>query len=211
MKYKNCTDYWLNKGNMTFRGEFEEMYRDIDDPWGCKKGASSLNNRLFLELLFGERRFESVLDVGCGLGSFTSSILTRNGGGRITGCDISETAIEKASATYPHIEFVVRNILTDNLDDLGVFDVIVLSEVLWYILDDIEGVFKKAAKSLSESGILGIHQYFPDDQKFGRNMIDGLDGFESFIKNSTDFHISRKVLSYTEDGRVLLAQLERRS
>lgn len=75
MKYKNCTDYctdyWLDIGKMTLRGEFEEMYRDIDDPWGCYEGADSLNNRIFAELLFDRRKFKRVLDIGCGLGGFT--------------------------------------------------------------------------------------------------------------------------------------------
>ena len=53
MSVKNCTDYWLDSEAMSFVGDFEGMYRDIPDPWGCAAESGGLNNRLFLELLFG--------------------------------------------------------------------------------------------------------------------------------------------------------------
>ncbi len=81
-KYKNCTEYWLDSQNGTLRGEFEEMYRDIKDPWGCETGKSSLNNRIFVDIVFdGNRHFDRILDIGCGLGGLLDTIRTRNGAG----------------------------------------------------------------------------------------------------------------------------------
>ncbi len=210
MKYKSCTDYWLNTDNMTLRGEFEEMYRDVDDPWGCQKSFDSLNNRVFIELLFYNRKFERILDIGCGLGGFTNCLFKKNENVEIIGCDTSPIAILKASGSYPQIKFIEKNIQTEEICNLGFFDLIVLSEVIWYILDDIGGVFAKISKSLSRTGIVGIHQYFPDNQRFGNNVINGIAGFEEFIKNKTDLNISSKVVSYNEDGKVLLASMERK-
>lgn len=86
MKHKSCTDYWLNADTMSLRGEFEEMYRDIDDPWGCQKGCESLNNRVFGELLFYGRKFGRILDVGYGLGRFANCLAGENGKGDIVDC-----------------------------------------------------------------------------------------------------------------------------
>jgi len=207
MKYSSCTDYWLDKEKNVLRGEFEQMYKDIEDPWGCYKYADSLNNKIFLEILFYKRQFKKVLDIGCGLGGFTNLLFQRNGGG-IIGIDISKTAIEKAKKRYPYIQFTVGNIITDDLKER--FDLIVMSEVIWYILDGIKDVFRKLYLSLEcHDSVLGIHQYFPDDQKFGRDIINGLEGFETFIKKETDFAFKNKVISFGEsEGRVLLATLK---
>lgn len=90
------------------------------------------------------------------------------------------------------------------------FDLIVFSEAIWYILDGIERVFQKVSNALSEKGMIGIHQYFPFNQRFGKAIINGISGFEDFVINQTNFQISKKVVSYVSDGGVLLAILERR-
>jgi SAM-dependent methyltransferase len=217
MKYETCTDYWLDTKDWSFKGEFEEMYRDIDDPWGCQKYADSLNNRIFLELLFdGNKRYKRILDIGCGLGGFTHNLFLKNSGGEVIGCDISSTAIKKASNLYPKIKFVTKNILTDEIDNMGMFNLVILSELIWYILDGIEEVFKKIEKVLSKDGTVGIHQYFLDNQRYGKEIINGLFGFENFLQNKTNFQIDKKVVSYIAadgsqaDGCVLLATLKRR-
>lgn len=211
MKYGNCTEYWLNTENMTLRGEFEGMYHDIDDPWGCNAAKNSVDNRIFLELIFGEKRYTNILDVGCGLGGSTSNLLLRNGGGEVVGCDISANAIQKAIVAYPQVTFVVKNILTDTMNDVGApFALIVLSEVLWYVLEDVKSVFEKIRLLLLPMGILAIHQYFPDQQRYGKQVIDGIEGFEKFIRMETRFKFSKKIVSYGEtEGKVLLTLLER--
>lgn len=213
MKYKTCTDYWLDTERMTIRGEFEAMYQEVDDPWGCCAARSSLNNKIFLELIFDNQRYQRILDIGCGLGGFTKHLFDWNGGGSVTGCDISATAVQMATKHYPDISFVVKNIMHDDFDDLlPSFDLIIISEVLWYILDNIDEVFQRAISVLAPSGVLAIHQYFPDEQKFGTKVISGLDGFEEFIEKRTVLQIQKKIVSYGEtEGKVLLSTLERRA
>lgn len=210
MKYKSCTEYWLDTDTVTLRGEFEEMYRDINDPWGCQKGAMSLNNRIFTEMLFDGRNFEKIWDVGCGLGGFTNYIFKRNGGGKIIACDTSATAVKKASFSYPYIDFRCMNILTDEPDSLEYFDLIVANEILWYLLDGLRGVFAKFAKVLCGRGVLAIHQYFPSEQRYGKEIIKGLEGFETFLKNNSAFIYENKVVSYHEEGLVLLSTLKKK-
>jgi hypothetical protein len=53
------------------------MYRDISDPWGCQKGAMSLNNRIFTEMVFDGRNFEKrMLDVDLVVSQITFSSVT---------------------------------------------------------------------------------------------------------------------------------------
>lgn len=211
MKHKSCTEYWLNTDKLTLRGEFEEMYREINDPWGCQEGAMSLNNRIFTEMVFDGRKFEKIWDVGCGLGGFTDYMFKRNGGGKIIGCDISSTAVQKANFLFPYIDFRCMNILTDEPDALGYCDLIVANEILWYLLDGLRGVFAKITKVLCGEGVLAIHQYFPYEQMYGKEIINGLEGFETFLKNNTAFIFENKVVSYHEEGIVLLSTLKKRA
>jgi SAM-dependent methyltransferase len=211
LKYKSCTDYWLDTDSLTFKGEFEEMYCEIDDPWGCQKGALSLDNRIFTEMLFDGRNFKKIWDVGCGLGGFTNCIFKRNGGGTIIACDVSSTAVKRARSLYPYIDFRCMNILTDGSDEFGYFDLIVANEILWYLLDGVKGVFTKFEKVLYKGGVLAIHQYFPSNQRYGKEIIDGLEGFEIFLKNNTAFIFENKVVSYHEEGRVLLTTLMKKT
>ena len=82
--------------------------------------------------------------------------------------------------------------------------------VLWYLLDGLEDVFAKIHSGLSDSGHLAIHQYFPYEQKFGKEHIDGIEGFESFIENNTGFEFASKVVSYDNKDKILLAMLKKR-
>jgi len=206
MRYANSTEYWLDTSLMTLRGQFEEMYQDIEDPWGCLKKSNFIDKKILCELIFSRGTYRKILDIGCGLGGFTKVLADRNGSGSVSGCDVSVTAVEKARKLYPGITFEPANILHDDLGRFNPpFDLIVISEVLWYILDDLSGVFKKIAESLEASGILAIQQYFPDTQKFGANIINGIDGFELFVKNNTVFKLLEKVVYYAEnDGIVAL-------
>lgn len=209
MKYKSCIDYWIDTSNYTFRGEFDEMYRDIDDPWNDEKAIHALDNRLFLEILAERGKYRRILDIGCGLGGFADHIRRRLCVNEIIGCDVASTAIEKARTLYPKVEFRCVNIITDEISTLGDFDLIIMSRALWYILKGVKGVFEKISKSLTLDGLFGFHQHFPDEQHFGREVIDGFQGFERFLSSQTPFEYCTKVIRYF-DGIVLYSILKKR-
>jgi SAM-dependent methyltransferase len=86
-------------------GEFEKMYKDEDkdcfDSWH-QEDSRQLNRNIALSIINGWN-FNNVLDIGCGKGALTHLLKKNNN--RVLGIDISETAIEKAKARYPDIEF----------------------------------------------------------------------------------------------------------
>jgi hypothetical protein len=57
---------------------------------------------------------------------------------------------------------------------------------------------------------LAVHQYFPYEQRYGKEIINGLEGFETFLKKNTCFMFEYKVVSYNEEGIVLLSTLKKR-
>ncbi len=56
-------------------------------------------------------RAESFLDLGCAEGHFTALAARRLGAGRALGVDISQTAVARAAAAHPELEFAAANLL----------------------------------------------------------------------------------------------------
>ena len=84
MKYSTRAEYWVDPKSGIPRYEFNELYQDYSDPWGCGKDFNSIVNRLFLEILFPPSKFyKSFLDIGCGTGELTNFISCRNDYGKL--------------------------------------------------------------------------------------------------------------------------------
>src|SRR5271166_6025016 len=113
-------------------GDFETMYAAEDtegfDSWRSHD-ARHLRLQLALRLI-AEYNFGSVLEVGCGKGTAAQFLKRHNN--RVVGIDVSPTAIAKAKASFPDIEFRcmdAREIRTLNEQ----FELIALQTVLAYI------------------------------------------------------------------------------
>ena len=61
---------------MQFVGDFDGMYGNIDDPWGCKAGVLSLHNNILLDVVSeaSDKEGCSIHDLGCGLGHLANRI-----------------------------------------------------------------------------------------------------------------------------------------
>ena len=113
-------------------GDFEAMYAAEDsegfDSW-CSHDARHLRIRLSLAIL-AEYNFNKVLEVGCGKGTVAQFLKRANN--QVIGIDISETAIAKARASFPDIDFRCM----DALDIGGLserFDLTAIQAALAYI------------------------------------------------------------------------------
>ena len=94
-----------------------------------------------------------VLDLGCGNGGFCNFLCEK--GYDVTGVDISESGIEMARKTYPHLKFVRSDIC--DLEDFreiekGAFDVIVAMEVIEH-LQYPRKLMKVVKKYLKQGGV----------------------------------------------------------
>jgi SAM-dependent methyltransferase len=200
-KYQHYTDYVIRDGRLI--GEFEEMYRDFADPWHqttrerfASEKAAALNLLARLGVEFGIQR---VVELGCGLGHFTAKIA--RAGFDVTGLDVSETAIGKARATHPDITFeVARFNQFDRLKALKP-DVIVMSEITWYVLDDLRAFLAFIRKELPKAFLIHLLMTYPEGtQKYGQEFFTNLDGILRFF--------DMRVL---ESGEVRLGELGRRT
>jgi SAM-dependent methyltransferase len=115
-------------------GEFETMYAAEDregfDSWHSHD-VRMLRLHLALALL-EPYNFDDVLEIGCGKGTAAQFLKKKNN--RVLGIDISPTAIAKAQATFPDIEF--RCLDAREVRTLGgSFDLVTMQAVLAYIAD----------------------------------------------------------------------------
>ena len=117
-KPKNYRDYVIKDGKLI--GEWEQLYSDVEDPWGQTKFSDTLDSvrativnickRLGLQ--------HKVVEIGCGFGYLTDAI--NNIGMPCLGIDASPTAIQKAKNLFPASEFVCAN--ADDFDLFKKFD-----------------------------------------------------------------------------------------
>jgi len=169
-------DYVIRDGK--FIGAFEEMYRNIEDPWNIGD-ASGIQYDLILYLLARHgicRGGGKVLDIGCGKGAFTARLKALLPDAEILGVDISPTAVQKAEADHPvpGIRFSVLDIQTEYSRLPREYDLVVLSQMVWYIIPRIGEIMKHILDNvLKNGGYLLVNQAFyrPGVQKYGSEKV----------------------------------------
>ena len=208
MKRKKQIDYWVDINSGKPRYEFNNLYKNVKDPWHCKSPsiADALNNHLFIEILFfNSIKYESMLDIGCGLGLLSNELYKSNQG-KLLATDTSEVAVEKAKKLFPELEFKKFDIIKDPPINKK-FNLITLSEVLWYFVEYLDEVFDKLISMLDNNGCIGIKQDFPNNQKFFKEYLNGHDEFIKFAINK-GFATNTIILSNNNDTKVLLCKLD---
>lgn len=179
-------------GRLSFVGDFDGFYNSVDDPWGQRGEDDRLREYYAFSRSKILNTIESltnsnvesvdILEVGCGLG-YVSSKLHREfpGDVNVTGMDISPTAIRKAKALFPSLEFIVGDIRSEHLDVGKRYDIVLMVEVLWYVLEKLPQVFANIDVLLKDNGFLVFSNGFPREQKYGKEIIDGFDGLVRYV------------------------------
>lgn len=105
-----------------------------------------------LKFLQKETPGKSLLDIGCGNGWMCNHL--QKAGFAVTGLDINKTELEQATKLFPDVNFVYADIFQKN--DIGKFDVAVLSASIQYFPDAIKLIQHLKEFYLSEKGIIII-------------------------------------------------------
>lgn len=191
-------------GELRFVGDFEGLYQAQADPWGQSGTAEmahyyDMSRRRMLELI--KRAPKHILEVGCGHGHVTDLIKNNFPSCSVVGIDVSKTAVLSAKHKYPLCVFHVCDIADSasarGLDDAP-FDVIILNQLLWYILDTLPAVLSNIHSILSAEGQLVISNAFAREQRYGRKIINQFHGAAEYFRNCP--HFSLREAHYFDDG-----------
>jgi 2-polyprenyl-3-methyl-5-hydroxy-6-metoxy-1,4-benzoquinol methylase len=129
---------------------FEEKYRANIDPWHFKTSEYERDKYQATLVSLTKDRYAAALEVGCSIGVLTKLLSSRCMS--LLAVDSSPTAIEAArSINGQNVTFRVANLPAKFPE--GNFDLIVLSEILYYFdKADLERVAQLCIDSISQDG-----------------------------------------------------------
>lgn len=114
------------------RGYFERLYEKSPDPWDFETSAYERGKYRHTLASLGERKFSRALEAGSSIGVFTGMLAPRCD--ELLAVDASERAVAMARKRLAHLRNVrvERRTLPEEMPG-GTFDLIVASEVLYYL------------------------------------------------------------------------------
>jgi 2-polyprenyl-3-methyl-5-hydroxy-6-metoxy-1,4-benzoquinol methylase len=177
-----------DNGELLFQGDFEGYYQNNSDPWDQNSTDSDMSeyykvSRLkLLKVIKGIISNQNILEIGCGLGLVTNMLDKELENSLVSGVDISSTAIHKAKAQYSNILFYEGDIADKQFKSEEQYDVVILNEMLWYVLEDIDLVINNIYEILNTNGSLIITMAFLNDQQYGKEIINGYSGLLDYCK-----------------------------
>jgi len=227
------TDYIFQESSngIKFIGDFESFYQNEHDPWeqsaSQNKGKTNemanfyeISRQKLLDFLGSHiNNNDSICECGCGIGHVTKSLEMKFNDQEVSGCDISKTAIAKATQNFKNIDFFQHDILSGPLPQK--YNVLILSNILWYVIHDFENLIMNSLSSLNrerESFLVVQNALFKSEQKYFRDIVNSIGTLtDLFTKRllkfpsiGCDFEINTKFIRKDEmnhDCGVLLIKI----
>ncbi|MGI3777558.1 MAG: SAM-dependent methyltransferase [Janthinobacterium lividum] len=144
----------VRSGRTRDAAHFDRLYDADPDPWGFRTSAyEHAKYDVTLGALPG-RRFRSALEVGCSIGELTRRLAGRCD--RVLGVDLSAAALRAAEAACAGLGGVgFRQAAVPGGWPEGVFDLVVLSEVLYFLVPgDLAEVARRCVAGLDAGGVV---------------------------------------------------------
>jgi SAM-dependent methyltransferase len=141
---------------------FEAQYSLSRDPWGFESRWYERRKHAMSLAMLPAERYRAAFEPGCSIGVLTAMLASRCDS--LLSCDCVAAAVEGAAVRtrqLPHVRIEQRT-LPDDWPS-GSFDLIVLSELLYYFDDaDLAVLLKQAASALLDGGtLLAVHWRHP--------------------------------------------------
>lgn len=214
MHKKRYSEYILKKnpnGSLDYLADFEAMYKNCKDPHhqSLKSNEGILEFDILVQIIkkfFYSKSFDSVIDVGCGLGYFTNRIFNILNKPKMFGCDISNSAIKKACVKFPHLNFFNLN-LEKKLDlpqsllkEMGEIKLVLLTNVIYYVHSNkINLAISNIKKLMGINGLVIFTIHIPEIQNYGK-FISNLNSAESLMKkHELDLIFSTEIKSSLDE------------
>ncbi len=137
---------------------FDDMYELHLDPWNFESSPYEAAKYARTLAALPNATYGSGLEVGCSVGVLSALLAGRCR--HLLALDVSERALERARArcrSLPHITFERRSMPQDFPE--GRFDLIVLSEVLYYLSPaDLTATLARCVRALEPAGhLIAVH------------------------------------------------------
>jgi trans-aconitate methyltransferase len=137
---------------------FDEMWAAGDDPWAHGRRWYEARKYDLTVACLPAERYRSAFEPGCGAGFLTERLAGRVD--RLVAMERAERGVEatrRRCAGLPHVEVRRGRIPSDWPE--GTFELLVLSEVLYYLDDDeLAAVLTRAATGLAPGGdLVAVH------------------------------------------------------
>lgn len=145
---------------------FEQMYEQFDDPWGYETRWYEQRKSAISLAALPQMRYRRGFEPGCSIGVLTAQLATRCDS--LLSSDLVPAAVHAAQrrvAGCPNV--TVRQARIPEQWPQGRFDLIVLSEILYYFGEsDLGQVIDKAVGALEPDGtLLAVHWRHPGRQQ----------------------------------------------
>ncbi len=132
--------------------DFDALYTADDDPWKFRSSAYERDKYASTLAALARERYRHALEVGCSIGVFTAQLAPRCD--RLLAIDGSAVALagaRQACAGVPNLAFEQR--MVPGGFPPGRYDLIVLSEVLYYLtVGDLDRVAEQCLDALDPGG-----------------------------------------------------------
>ena len=133
---------------------FAAMYAGAEDPWGFRSRWYEQRKREVTLAALTRPRYRRAFEPGCSIGVLTAALADRCD--EVLAADVDECAVATARgglARHGHVR-VERLSVPQEWPD-GMFDLVVLSEVGYYLsLDELNALCDRSIGSLSRDGVL---------------------------------------------------------
>ncbi len=143
-------------------GYFDAMYQTAADPWGFEDRWYERRKYAISLAMLPAARYRRAFEPACSVGVLTQMLARRCD--ELLACDVAEAAVRAAARRT----WELSHVLLEQRDisrqwPPGRFDLIVLSEILYYFGDhDLEQILKNAVAALEPEGtLLAVHWRHP--------------------------------------------------
>ncbi|SDG56543.1 SAM-dependent methyltransferase [Klenkia brasiliensis] len=137
---------------------FDGLYADAEDPWSMRTRWYERRKYALTAAALPRERYRDGLEVGCSVGELTAVLAPRCD--RFAAWDTSAAAVARAAARNPGVAVEQR---TAPVDPLPPVDLLVLSEVLYYLSPaDLADLVDQVRTAVRPGGtLLAVHWRHP--------------------------------------------------